>query len=382
MYVKVHRLFEILLQTTAKNPEAAVGFSLSASPKLGDFLAELAPDLSLDWSGQSFQGMPALREHVLRVGGMSNCRLEDILVTAGAAEANFLAIMQLVQPGDEMVVESPGWPQPLVLGEAIGATVRPLRRREEQGWAFDLAELEALVTPKTRLIFLTNPNNPTGHLLSAEELGRVAEIAARVGAYLLVDEVYAGLEWAAGRSPSVADLYERGITTGSVSKALGLQGLRTGWLVCRDPKLVSDAVVLRENSSEIMNVLGEAVAEIALRPERYRAALDRAREEGRANLALLERFVSSRPELSWVAPRAGLIGLARLSGIDSDALSEAMLEPPFKTLVIPGSAYGLSQHIRLGVGGGAAANLEEGLRRLGRFLDGVQGQTQGAPASP
>lgn len=381
MYVKVHRLFEILLQTTAKNPEAAVGFSLSASPRLGDFLAELAPDLSLDWSGQSFQGMPALREHVLRVGGMSNCRLEDILVTAGAAEANFLAIMQLVQPGDEMVVESPGWPQPLVLGEAIGATIRSLRRREEQGWAFDLAELEALVTPKTRLIFLTNPNNPTGHLLSADELGRVAEIAARVGAYLLVDEVYAGLEWTAGRSPSVADLYERGITTGSVSKALGLQGLRTGWLACRDPKVVSDAVVLRENSSEIMNVLGEAVAEIALRPERYRAALDRAREEGRANLALLERFVASRPELSWVAPQAGLIGLARLSGIDSDTLSGAMLEPPFKTLVIPGSAYGLPQHIRLGVGGGAVANLEEGLRRLGRFLDGVQGQTQGAPAA-
>jgi hypothetical protein len=130
------------------------------------------------------------------------------------------------------------------------------------------------------------------------------EIARRAGAWLLVDEVYAGLEWDAPRAPSVAGLYERGITTGSVSKALGLQGLRTGWLVCRDPGLVMDAVVLRENSSEIMNILGEHLAEIALRPERLGPAMDRARAQGRANLDRLDRFVADTPGLSWhPAPR-------------------------------------------------------------------------------
>jgi aspartate/methionine/tyrosine aminotransferase len=369
MHVKMHRLFEILLETTAKSPEAAVGFSLSASPKLGDFLDDLDPEMPLDWSGKSFQGLPALREHITRVCGLRHAGLEDILITAGAAEANYLALMQLVQPGDEIIVETPGWPQPLVLGEAIGAEVRLLQRREELEWNFDFAELEVLLTPKTKLIFLTNPNNPTGHVLSAEELERIANLAAKVGAYLLVDEVYAGLEWAAERSPSIADLYERGITTGSVSKALGLQGLRTGWLICHDKSVILDATILRENSSEIMNIMGEAIAEIALRPERYKAALAKARAEGLANLATLEGFIASRPELSWIPPKAGLIGLARLEGLDSDSLTQAMLEPPFKTLVIPGSAYGLPQHIRLGVGGGTAANLDEGLHRLGRFLD-------------
>jgi aspartate/methionine/tyrosine aminotransferase len=370
MHVKMHKLFEVLLETTAKPIEATVGFSLSASPRLADFLADLDPTMSLDWSGQSFQGLPALREHVLRCARCNTCKMPDVLITAGAAEANHLAIMQLLQPEDEIVIETPGWPQPLVLAEAIGANIKRLQRQEHLAWGFDFEQLEALVTAKTKLIFLTNPNNPTGHLLSRNELERVAQIAERVGAYVLVDEVYAGLEWKGERAPAIAELYERGITTGSVSKALGLQGLRTGWLISRDPQVLLDALVLRENSSEIMNVMGEAIAEIALRPERYQRIIEKARLDGQNNLSKLERFIAARPELSWIAPQAGLIGLARLEGITSDALCNAMLEPPFRTLVIPGSAYGLPQHIRVGVGGGAAANLEEGLRRLDRFLDG------------
>ncbi len=369
MRIKIHKLFEILLETTSKNPEATLGYSLSASPKLGDFLNDLDPELSLDWSGASFQGLPRLREQVLRTGKLEHCKIDDVLITAGTAEANHLTIMQLLQPEDEIVVETPGWPQPLVLAEAIGAKINRLQRHEHLEWAFDFDELEALVTSKTKLIFLTNPNNPSGHLMGKSDLERVAGIAARVGAYVLVDEVYAGLEWVAERAPGMSDLYERGISTGSVSKALGLQGLRTGWLICRDPRVILDAMVLRENSSEIMNVLGETIAEIALRPERYANALGQARSAGLSNLTKLEAFIASRPELSWCPPKAGLIGLARLQGWDGETLTRAMLEVPYKTLVIPGSAYGLPQHIRLGVGGGVSANLEEGLRRLGLFLD-------------
>ena len=186
--------------------------------------------------------------------------------------------------------------------------------------------LEEAVNDKTRLIFLTNPNNPSGALMSGAELREVVRIAERVGAWLLVDEVYAGLEWDAARTPSVAGLYPRGITTGSVSKALGLQGLRTGWLICPDPDLVWDAVILRENSSEIMNIMGEVIAEIALRPERLAPALAKAKHEGRENLARLDRFVAEEQKLSWQRPRAGLIGLARLvEGIDGDAFANRLL---------------------------------------------------------
>lgn len=370
MKVKIHTLFQYLLETTDAAPEAIVGFSLSGSPVLGDYLADLDPGQSLDWNNRDFRGLPELRDHVLAQAGLAGtCAPADVLITAGAAEANYLAIMQLLQPGDEIVIETPGWPQAEVLAKAIGARIVKVERREEEGWHLPLDRLAEAVSARTRMIFLTNPNNPTGDLLSEAEVAEVVRIADRVGAWLLIDEVYAGLEWDGPRAPAVAGLYKRGITTGSVSKALGLQGLRTGWLICPDPDLVMDAVILRENSSEIMNIMGEVIAEVAMRPDRYAAAMERARREGRENLAEMNAWVAAQPGLSWVAPRAGLIGLGRLpEGIDSDAFARRLLQEPYRTFLLPGSAYDQPGHIRLGVGGGASVNLADGLERVARAL--------------
>ncbi len=370
MKVRIHTLFQYLLDTTSAKPEAIVGFSLSQPPRLRDFIADLDPDLPLDWNGQSFQGLPALRAAVVAQAGLTGlCSADDVLITAGAAEANYLSLRQLVQAGDRMVIETPGWPQAAVMGQAIGAEVVTVARHDADGWRLPLDRLAAAVTEGTRLIFLTNPNNPTGQRLTEAELHEIVAIARRVGAWLLVDEVYAGLEWDGPRAPSIAGIYERGITTGSVSKALGLQGLRTGWLICRDPGMVMDAVILRENSSEIMNILGEVIAEIALRPERLGPALARARAEGQANLDRLDRFVAAEPKLSWVTPQAGLIGLARLAdGIGAEAFARRLLAEPYRTFLLPGTAYGQPQHIRLGVGGGAEVRLDEGLARMSRLL--------------
>ncbi|MFN4101946.1 MAG: pyridoxal phosphate-dependent aminotransferase, partial [Pararhodobacter sp.] len=336
--VRIHKLFQYLLETTEAAPEAIVGFSLATSPKLRDFLDDLDPDLPLDWNNRSFLGLPELRGHVLRQAGLEGvCSPEDVLITAGAAEANYLALRQLVAPGDHMVIETPGWPQAAVMGQAIGARVTRVHRSEADGWRLPLDRLAEAVTPGTRLIFLTNPNNPTGRMMEAAELAEVVAIARRAGAWLLVDEVYAGLEWDGPRAPSIAGLYERGITTGSVSKALGLQGLRTGWLICRDREMLMDAVILRENSSEIMNIMGEVIAEVALREGRLAPALARARAEGIANLERLDSFVTGTPGLSWVRPQAGLIGLARLpDGIDSDDFARRLLAPPRRTFLLPG----------------------------------------------
>jgi aspartate/methionine/tyrosine aminotransferase len=370
MKVKIHTLFQYLLETTTADPEAIVGLSLARSPRLGDFLDDLDPGLSLDWNQKSFRGLPALRERVLWQAGLAaDLSPDDVLITAGTAEANYLAFMQLVQPGDEVVVEQPGWPQAEVLAKAVGARIVPVARREEDGWQLPLDRLEDAVSNKTRLIFLTNPNNPTGQLMDAQTLDRIVRIADRVGAWLLVDEVYAGLEWQGTRAPSVAGLYPRGITTGSVSKALGLQGLRTGWLICPDPDLVMDAIILRENSSEIMNVLGEHVAEIALRADRYQAAMATARREGRANLDRVNAFVADQPRLDWHPPDAGPIGLARFAdGTDGDSFAKELLGAPYRTFLLPGSSYGLPHHIRLGVGGGAEVNLDLGLERMAQLL--------------
>ncbi|AXT27864.1 pyridoxal phosphate-dependent aminotransferase [Ruegeria sp. AD91A] len=369
MKVKIHTLFQYLLDTTETDPEAFVGFSLSESPRLGEFMDALDPALPLDWNQKSFRGLPALRRHVLDRAGLSDvCKPDDVLITAGAAEANYLAFMQLVQPGDEVVTERPGWPQVGVLAEAVGATLKVVDREESAGWLLPLDKVETAVTERTRLIFVTNPNNPTGRLMTQTELERLVQIADRVGAWLVVDEVYAGLEWDGSRAPSIAGLYPRGITTGSVSKALGLQGLRTGWMVCRDSDLMWDAIILRENSSEIMNILGEVIAEIALRPDRYNQALKTARAAGIKTLERLDRYVADQPCLDWVKPQAGLIGLARLDGIDGDVFAKRLLADPYRTFLLPGSSYGMQNHIRLGVGGGAIANLDLGLKRMGELL--------------
>jgi aspartate/methionine/tyrosine aminotransferase len=369
MHVEIHKLFEEFQAALAHRPAASIVESLTEPPQLGEFLDALDPSMTLDWSGQSFQGMPGLREKVLqRMGCAASCSIDDVLITAGTAEANFLAITQLVQPGDEIIVDVPGWPQPLVLAKAIGASLKRLPRDEARDWAFDLDQLAALITPKTRLIFICNPNNPTGHLLGRSELEQVIAMADPVGAYVMTDEVYRDLEWGAATTPSAAALYERGISTGSVSKVLGLQGIRTGWLVCREPSVIFDAMVLREDSSEIMNVMGESIADIALGDDYYPGAIARARETGRRNLDLLDEFITSRAALEWRRPAAGLIGFARLNlPMTADECSARLLADPYDTFVMPGSAYDHPQHLRLG-GGGATERLEDGLQRLGQFL--------------
>ncbi len=372
MKVTIHKLFDYLLETTAAEPpECFIGFSLARSPRLKEFLADLDPDLSLDWNGQSFLGLPTLRQRVLDQAGLT-LPPESVLITAGAAEANYLLFRQLLQAGDEVITDSPGWPQVGVIARAIGATLREVPRDEANHWHLDPAAIAAAVTPRTRAIFLTNPNNPTGTLIPPEDLSTLARIAETHGLWLIVDEVYAGLEWSAPRPPSIAGLTPRGITTGSVSKALGLQGLRTGWMISQDERVLRDAMILRENSSEIMNTLGEHIAEIALRPARLAASLTAVRSEASATLAKLDHFVTSEPRLSWQKPHAGLIGLARLDAIDSDTLARRLLAAPYRTFLLPGSAYGLPSHIRLGVGGGPEARLNEGLSRLSALLSDWQ----------
>ena len=383
MKVTIHKLFDYLLETTAADPpECFIGFSLSRSPRLSDFLADLDPDLSLDWNGVSFLGLPALRQRVLDQAGLSRVGLDhpldSVLITAGAAEANYLLFRQLLTAGDEIITEAPGWPQAGVVARAIGAPLIEVARDERNGWYLDPGAIAAAVTPRTRMIFLTNPNNPTGRLIPEADLRALAALADRHGIWLVVDEVYAGLEWTGPRPPSVAGLTPFGITTGSVSKALGLQGLRTGWMICQSPGVIRDAMILRENASEIMNTLGEHIAEVALRPDRLTAALGVARAEGRAASDRLEAFVTDQPRLSWHRPEAGLIGLARLDGMDGggmegEALARMLLQPPFRTFLLPGSAYGLPRHIRLGAGGGPEARLEEGLVRLGQCLRKMAG---------
>jgi hypothetical protein len=185
--VTIHKLFDYLLETTAQEPpECFIGFSLARSPRLKDFLADLDPDLSLDWNGKSFLGLPALRQRVLDQARLT-LPPDSVLITAGAAEANYLLFRQLLQPGDEIVTEAPGWPQAGVMARAIGARLVPVPRDEARAWALDPGAIAAAITPRTRMIFLTNPNNPTGRLIPDADLRALGALADRYGIWLVVD---------------------------------------------------------------------------------------------------------------------------------------------------------------------------------------------------
>src|SRR6185312_9022673 len=199
------------------------------SYKLGDIIeGGLPPELPLVKSGNRY-GYPPLRERIVQ-SQEYNLPIDNVLVTMGTQMSNFLAFAVALEPGDEAIIETPSWEQPKVLCEPFKVEGKLLRRRLELGWKFDLNELESMVTPKTKLIYLCHPNNPTGAMLNDDDLTAICNIADRVGAYIVSDEIYRGLEWSGELSPSVANLYERGVATSSVSKPLGMSGLRIGWL--------------------------------------------------------------------------------------------------------------------------------------------------------
>ncbi len=368
MDVKLNKLYEIFLHAQEVGFDCGVTWSLRRSPKLGEFLADLDPELPLDWSAKSFYGMPELRQRVIETQGY-DVDVDNVLITAGTNEANFLVITQTVGPGDEVVIDKPGWPQAWSLCEGYGADVKIIRRREELGWNIDVDELDRLVTPKTKLIFLNQPNNPTGAVFTEDEMKRICEIAAKNDAYLLFDEVYRGLEWEGPRCPAAVNYYEKAISAASVSKCLGMQGIRTGWMASHDKDILFKSLVLREDASEVMNVLGEYVALAAFKPGKYEQLLNEALEDGRRCWPLIEEWVNAREDFEWVKPQAGYLCFVKYHlDITSEDFCRRLLAPPYRTLIQPGIAYDEEHYIRLGVGGGDEAEIREGLSRIDQFV--------------
>lgn len=368
MDVQLNKLYEIFLHAQEVGFDCGVTWSLRRSPKLKEFLDDLDPELSLDWSGKSFYGLPELRQRVVETQGYE-VPIENVLITAGTNEANHLVLTCTVSAGDEVVVDLPGWPQVTELAKAYGAVVKVIRRREDLNWGIDLEELKKTVTPKTKLIFLCSPNNPTGAVFNEEQLTEICAIARANGSYLLLDEVYRGLEWDVPRPPAAVNCYEKAISTASVSKAMGLQGIRTGWMATRDTDLLRRCLILREDTSEVMNVLGEYIALSALGPRKYERLLGEAQADGRRCWPLIEDWVSKRERFEWIRPQAGYLCLVRYDlGIESEDFCRRLLAPPYRTLILPGMAYGLEGYIRLGVGGGDEAEIREGLGRIDRFV--------------
>jgi aspartate/methionine/tyrosine aminotransferase len=289
----------------------------------------------------------------------------NVLITHGAIGANALVYQALVCPGDIVVSIVPTYQQHYSIPESIGAEVRQLRLRAEDGYLPDLSELKRLVTSKTRLISLTNPNNPTGSLMERSCLEEIAAIADAAGAYILSDEVYRGTTQSGDQfTPSVADMYDRGISTGSMSKAYSLAGLRLGWIV-GPVEVLRAAEVHRDYNTISVGVIDDLLASIAL--ENHPRILARSRVIVRENLAALDRWIQTEPAISYVKPLAGTVTLLKYAfDIPSREFCLQLLRET-GVLFTPGSAFDFEGFVRIGYANSRNI-LETGLKETTRFL--------------
>lgn len=313
-------------------------------------------------------GSEELRERIARL--YPGAGPENVVVTTGGAEANFLALWHLLDPGDDLAVLEPTYAQTPGLAVGLGARVRRFHLEASRRWHPAPGAAAEAVEEETRAVVVTNPNNPTGAVLSPEEREEIVEAVRRRGAWLVADEVYAGAEVSGEETPSFWGSWERTVVTGSLSKAYGLPGLRLGWAVA--PRSTAEALWAAKDYTTIApTALSDALAARVLEPTTRVRVLERTRSIVRENLQTLRRWLDGRRDrFSYVPPEAGAICFVRYHApIGSSALAER-LRSEASVLVVPGDHFGVEGHVRIGFGS-RGPELRRGLERIGSLMDGL-----------
>ena len=295
--------------------------------------------------------------------------VEHIEVTNGGSEANFITTFNLVEPGDEVVMLVPNYMQTWGLARGFGGTIREWRLVEDQAggrWRADIHELETLVSARTKLIVICNPNNPTGARLTASELDAIARIADKHGAYILSDEVYRGAELDGVDTPSMWGRSPRAIITSGLSKAYGLPGLRIGW-IAGPPALIASMWSYHDYTTIAPGALSDRLARVALQPERRARLFERTRAILRRNLPLIEAWLKDAGGFHWLKPEAGAIVYVRYDHAINSTTLVTRLREEKGVLIVPGDHFGMDGYLRLGFGEPPEYN-RAGLDRLKELL--------------
>lgn len=296
-------------------------------------------------------------------------------VTNGGSEANYISVWSLVEPGDEVVMMVPNYMQAWGLARGFGAHVKPWALREvvEDGkprWRPDLDELRRLVTSKTKLILICNPNNPTGAKLTSADLDGICRIASGQGAWVLADEIYRGAELDGVDTPSIWGRYERAIVTSGLSKAYGLPGLRLGW-IAGPPELVAKLWSYHDYTTISPGALSDLLARVALQPGRREQILARTRRIVSENYPIVRQWIDTYgDQFRHAAPEAGaIVYVAYKYPINSTELI-LRLKDTHSVLIVPGDHFHMDGYFRLGFGS-QTDYLREGLKRLNVLLESL-----------
>ena len=359
--------------------EFAVRHLLCASDVEGwpmaDLLALADPEAAALWHGLRLgyteaPGHPLLRAEIATL--YDSISPEEVLVFSGAEEAIIATANVLLDPGDHAIVVWPAYQSLHAIARAAGADVTLHELRAANAWAIDIDLMRRQVTPRTKLIVVNVPHNPTGALPDAATYRAVAEIAAEAGATLLSDEVYRYLEFdPLDRLPAGADVGAHGVSVGVMSKSFALAGLRIGWLASHDARLLDAAARFKDYTTICASAPAEILSLIALRARE--AVLTRSRSIVDTNMALLDGFFARRPQqFGWVRPRGGSIGFPELrAGLPIDQLAQDLIAAE-GVLLAPGSIFGHpGNHFRVGFG---RTDLPLALAGLEAFADRALGQ--------
>ena len=316
-------------------------------------------DLEITGGGYGYQPL------IQSIGERYRVASESIVTAAGTTFANHLAMAALIKPGDEILFEHPAYEPMLAAARYLGASVKRFSRTFENGFRIVPQELESLASNSTRLIVITNLHNPSGVLVDDAALKQVGEIARRVGARVLVDEVY--IETLFEELPRTSfHLGDEFVVTSSLTKAFGLSGLRCGWIFA-EPELARRMWLLNDLFAATAVHAGERLSVIAMQQlpeiaERSKQLLDRNRQ-------LLNDFLDTREDLEVIRPEFGTVMFPRVRRGTADELCR-LLREKFETSVVPGSFFEMPAHFRVGISGDTNS-LNAGLERLGKALDEI-----------
>lgn len=309
------------------------------------------------------KGSPDFKKGVAKL--YKNITPEQILPTIGAAGANHLVFYSLVEPEDRVISVIPTYQQLYSIPKSFGADVQLLHLTPENNFLPDLNELKSLVTKNTKLICLNNPNNPSGSLMDEKLLKDIIEIARTVDAYILCDEVYLGLNQECEKTPSIVDLYEKGISTSSMSKTFSLAGLRLGWIASKYKNVLEQCTSHREYNMISCSIADEALAALALK--HADKIIERNKKTIKENLEILDNWVKNEKLVSYVKPKAGTTALIYYNADIKSAELCDRLAKECGVFLTPGCCFETEYCFRVGYCK-SKTGLAQGLKEIGRVL--------------
>ena len=314
----------------------------------------------------SHAGLPSLREKVAADYPYLEQRPERVIITAGSQEALYLALLALVDDGDEVLLPNPGFVAYPTIVRMAGGTASFYRLPRERGFEFDVDDFRRALTPRTKVVVCISPSNPTGRTLSERDLAEIAEAVRDHGAYLISDEIYRDLYYTAERPGSLSSFYERTIVIGGLSKSMSMTGWRLGWL-CGEEAVVQAALVLHGYVTTCASAVSQKASLVSWTDEAEQARAG-FRETFRARRDHLLGLIESELRLRAVLPDGAFYTMLDVSDYGpSMKVAEALLNE--RVITVPGAAFGSESEGFLRVSFCADhETLSEGIQRIKRGL--------------